>query len=520
MLRGQRKLLTAEVKMNIHNRFDVEVVRNGEIVQRAYAENIVLNQLWARLFSPAYYFSHIHFGTGTGSLDAGRTSLFTFLGAKAVGGTTVGHEHEAGWYSFRRPIQLSETEFVGSTITEVGIGYSATATNLVTHALLKDMNGNTISIQKTSTDIINIYATVFVHYNPAGYQGGAAKLCGPETSRSALSDSPYEYAPIALFLFLGGLVVPWDYLCIFTNGDPLKTSSTGTTPPANDASQARASVSRSYSVALKKITMTVNRVPAAAGNTGTGFFGAAISLLSQYTNHTFPAITVEFAKLGLSSSILGEAIGTGDGSTKDFSTVFPLVNPGSKIYLNGTEQVSGVSVDTGLPNKSNIGGYMKVLSYGNKPGADFTDIPFPGVTAKKGANSAAGQCVFENPFYSTYGINSVGYEFCGLSVSDDLETWITLFNPSQLEGTYTVPEAHRYRRYWKATGRDAGEFGGSVTLTPMTCTALDNYKNIHFDTAPTSGAVITADYSTDVVAKDANHVFDLKVEITLGEKVV
>jgi hypothetical protein len=41
--------------------------------------------------------------------------------------------------------------------------------------------------------------------------------------------------------------------------------------------------------------------------------------------------------------------------------------------------------------------------------------------------------------------------------------------------------------------------------------------NVHFDTPPVDGAVITADYNTESIAKDINHVFDLSVVITLGE---
>ena len=41
--------------------------------------------------------------------------------------------------------------------------------------------------------------------------------------------------------------------------------------------------------------------------------------------------------------------------------------------------------------------------------------------------------------------------------------------------------------------------------------------NIHFDVAPAAGAVITIDYTPDCIAKDENHVFDLTLELTLGE---
>lgn len=42
---------------------------------------------------------------------------------------------------------------------------------------------------------------------------------------------------------------------------------------------------------------------------------------------------------------------------------------------------------------------------------------------------------------------------------------------------------------------------------------------VEFDSAPASGAVITIDYDTECIAKDANHVFDISFEIILGEKV-
>jgi hypothetical protein len=55
-------------------------------------------------------------------------------------------------------------------------------------------------------------------------------------------------------------------------------------------------------------------------------------------------------------------------------------------------------------------------------------------------------------------------------------------------------------------------------LDTFLCTSFNDYKNIIFDTAPANGAVITADYDCEVIAKDANHVFDFSFEITLAEK--
>ena len=152
-------------KVNLHNRFDIEVIdgKTGEVKQRAEAYNIVLDQMYTRLCGGSSYFGNIHFGTGTGTPTASRTSLFTHLGTKtAVNEELIKAIPVSSW---KRKIVLNPEEFVGSTITEVGIAFGATATNLVTHAMLKDSEGNPISITKTDTDVITIYATVFVTFD-------------------------------------------------------------------------------------------------------------------------------------------------------------------------------------------------------------------------------------------------------------------------------------------------------------------------------------------------------------------
>ena len=156
-----------EQKVNIHNRFDVEVrdAKTGELKQKATGFNIVLDQMWTRLCGGSSYFVNIHFGTGGGTLSPSRTSLFTHLGTKtAADEEQVKALPVSRW---KRKIVLNPEEFVGSTITEVGIAFGSTASNLVTHAMLKDSEGNPISITKTDLDVVTIYATVFVTINNA-----------------------------------------------------------------------------------------------------------------------------------------------------------------------------------------------------------------------------------------------------------------------------------------------------------------------------------------------------------------
>jgi hypothetical protein len=144
--------------LNFHNRFDI--VKNGEWV--GYAENIILDQMWERLCAGESYFSHIQFGAGSGTPSADRTSLFNRLGSRtAVTEEIIKALPVSSW---KRKIVLNPEEFVGATITEVGIAFGSSSNNLVTHAMIKDSEGNSLSIYKTEVDLVEIYATVFIAF--------------------------------------------------------------------------------------------------------------------------------------------------------------------------------------------------------------------------------------------------------------------------------------------------------------------------------------------------------------------
>lgn len=147
--------------ITVHNKFEFEVVdvTTGEVKQKAVAYNTVLNALLTRLMNFNAFFTHIHIGSGTGTTDATRTSLFTFKGAKAATGYASSGKFPI--LSRTKTITLLPEEYNGITITEVGAAYGSNSSYLCTHALLKDSEGNQISIAKTSTDQITIYATIY-----------------------------------------------------------------------------------------------------------------------------------------------------------------------------------------------------------------------------------------------------------------------------------------------------------------------------------------------------------------------
>ena len=155
--------MNVKQKVNIHNRFDVHIdnIETGEH-REFVGYNIILDQMWTRLCGGSSYFGYIHFGTGTGTPTPERTSLFSHLGTKsAVTEETIKALPVSSW---KRKIVLNPEEFVGFKISEVGIAFDSGISSLVTHAMLKDSEGNAISITKKDTDVVTIYATVFITF--------------------------------------------------------------------------------------------------------------------------------------------------------------------------------------------------------------------------------------------------------------------------------------------------------------------------------------------------------------------
>ena len=102
--------------------------------QEYKAYNILLNQIYSRLCNFQPYFTHIHFGTGTGTFDdPARTSLYTYLGNRSA--VTEFQTASYPTSQWRRKITLLPEEYVGSEITEIGVAYGTSSSNLVTQRL-------------------------------------------------------------------------------------------------------------------------------------------------------------------------------------------------------------------------------------------------------------------------------------------------------------------------------------------------------------------------------------------------
>ena len=154
-------------KIRVHNFFvaTLENTITGEKKQYR-AENIVLDCYFKYLiydgYSTSSFVQSILVGTGTGTLDPSRTSLFQPLASHD--GVTEVEAVLTSANSMRRVLTTTFTETeANGTLTEVALGRR---NNLpVTHAFFTDSEQHPISIVKTNTDRLTLEATLYVEWD-------------------------------------------------------------------------------------------------------------------------------------------------------------------------------------------------------------------------------------------------------------------------------------------------------------------------------------------------------------------
>lgn len=489
--------LDVTLKSQIHNRFDVEVVdsRTHVVKQRAKAENVICQGLYDKLAASVQYFANIVYGSGTGTPASTDTALFHLEGTISLPTSSyITATTSVDWanrvFSCCRMGTINEQTANGKTLTELGIMNGV----LCTHAMLCDMNGNQISIVKTETDIINIYATIFVHW-------------GSDLESQGIHMQPENGSWRGFFGFLAGLYETYDeHANVLIGAQPV----TKPTLCRTDGTIKSSGLTKVWSNSNKTLTLTMTRLGASSYNLAGGI--RYMVLYSNYGGYgTYPYYPGMTLKTGYpwypGSDVVGEAIGTGDGTTKDFATKFD--NPSNaQIYVDGVLASDVVVEDVPL-NYTHMDTYFEGVQIVN-------GVIYPRTLPYSTNYDCTGiyqGYIHYNPFYAK-GIKTCyipgGYY---LDVSDDCVNWTTIWGShsgsSYYSTTLTVPEAHQNAKYWQFSL-------GTGAITTMTARDLTG-KNIHFTTAPASGAVITANYHTPTIAKDTNHVFDMTVTIQLGE---
>ncbi|WP_461369592.1 YncE family protein [Candidatus Darwinibacter acetoxidans] len=456
-------MIRVDAKANIRNRFDIECkdIRTGE-VQNYQAHNIILDQMWSRLVNFLTYFSYIRFGTGDGALNPARTSLFNDSGGKSA--TTVTRERALPTSSWMQQIVINPEEYVGHELTEVGVAYGSGSTDLVTHAFLEDSEGNPISIVKTDTMVVTIYATIFIELGElTDMYGGKFRWVMPLENNELINYlTGYASYPTQYFRVTGA-----------------REFHRGTT--ADDSHGQSSSITTANwikSAAAKKATTPVRRLGISDGN------GAirGIGLGSSDTAGTFRG-QLPIAGVFTGWNIEGEQIGIGDGEETAFNLAWnDAVGASVTVKVDDVaasptvnELVNYVGARLNTPTLAGVGygcafspdgAYLAVAHY-NSPYLTVIDTSDWSVIS--GTPTLAGNghsCAFSP-------------DGAYLAVGHYSSPYLTV-----IDGAYNTGATH----------------------------------NIIFDTPPAEGSIITADYTVSYVPKDVNHVLDLQVTIQYGEE--
>lgn len=491
--------MKVEVKCGIHNRFDIEVrdAVTGELKRTAYAENMILDRGFSRVLNFQSYFTYIHFGKGDGAITADRTTLFESLGYKTA--EVVERDYSLPTSKYVQKIQVNPDEFVGETFTEVGI--SETTTDINTHALIKDAEGNTLSLTKQPLEVLIIYATVFVTLNNA----------------NGVSFSVAENNRLLKYFLEGSAVTTYNsYISL--------GSSNINSPSFIGLEESFKGFVITRDVTKKEVYFS-NRFEIQDGNGNIREIGLYDILRSKITDIHPPV------------NVTGFKIGVGDGETKEFDFSPEASNIAIKIDNN-------IVTECDIINENYPGSEKKLsLSAFIDKSEDFTealiyDIPFISSVKTKLNNSSVFIKAMNTYEYAFKSLNSLknmvfwygaaytntsiasGQNQIKLMASSDGQSFSTLFTLRIDSASNTLKSAviNTDNLWFKI---ELTIKGSNASERQQYCCYLENPSPIKldFDNPPADGALITADFTVPYIPKSTNYILDIEFVLQFGEGV-
>lgn len=522
----------------IHNRFDFEVrdAKSGLIKQRARAYNIILDQFFTDIKCDAtrsnYITSKIAIGSGTGTPAVTDTALFSQIATLAATQIADVREYPTGYKQVQATIQA--TDYVGQTITEVGLVNGNG--KLVTKAMLKDSEGNQISIAKSASDVVVITATLYCTVTLSGF-GVNGKYPAAENNK------------LFELLFGSGVVTTFDLRGF---------------PQALSSSDALFSKFR-YGKAIASSNIV---------NSSAGRFDFSLTVLtSEGDDMLYPTFGVP--GLGAFSfpdhdvlplyAITGKTIGSGDGSTQDFNIGCPKIVEGSeKIYVDGVQMAKDADYEIDYESNcfNSVAHYPSCrysvfdpqVTFGNfaqltcssqyrydptlltsRPSSTNVNYPTSSISV-----SAALPVIFD--FETTARCNRLriasnltfSYTESTFKIqrSDNGTDWTDVtslvWDATNKWFTFDAAPARYWRLYpisgiWSVSIQSNNTIGVYPDDTPSgsqqtgTVLALGfTTPGLHFLTPPAAGKTITADYSIDVPYHTANNLLNLQFSIVFS----
>lgn len=317
-----------KTRLKIHNKYELELRdAEGNLKDKAYAYNVVTDTFWNNFFgnnasSGHYMFRYIGIGTGTGTPSASDTYFFKHLATAEAVLVSLTKEYPTTTMVQKATFGAS-TSMVG-TLTEVGFALGSGYSNCITHAMLQDAEGNTITIEKTDTDILIVTATLYV---------------------TITADESFDLVPANEFGFLSQLRS--NYINSNYTIGSLYLAACRMFPTTSHLHSAGFSSSSGGNATTRSRTLSTTRMPIASGQrSGIGTY------LNYLFVNQFGGTALPNAEFFPAYTLQAMNVGTGDGVTTEFTCPIPdFVEGTEKVIVDGVTLANGT--DYTVDNKGN-----------------------------------------------------------------------------------------------------------------------------------------------------------------------
>jgi len=527
--------MKTDIGCSMHNKYHLILTdsKTGAVKSEAVAYNIVCDQYYENLNmklvqSYQYTISDIAVGTGTGTPAVTDTGLFNMISRK---GFTRGPVLKLGQNQYSEEITATFTENeANGLLTEVGVWAWTDSYRhaLISHAMLTDSEGHTITIEKTNTDRLTVVCTLYLTITypqilePQPFCPGNRYLSVAAAESANIQSISYSDCPNFIRNFLGAADInsrnsmgyclsegTYTYGMEYNNAYDVNHS-VGVDETATNTGY-RLSGRRAESTALNLISTYQIK--------GLAYFLGNI----RFPNHTlFPPKELTLEK-------------TADGSTTDFNFGIPeLMQSPVSVYIDNVLQDPSTYTWYGKDYTINPQAWISqsgkyLVEHANITIKDWSGVKGPCPNQFWASNRLMdANAYFLYDFGSPYTVDTFKhtmYQYVYsntwfvLEYSDDKETWteaarITGTGASDFT-TQTVTFSPISARYWRT--RTNGfpsnySYGSDSPVFSIYVGAFDSPKpQLRFNTAPASGAIVRVVAKTEYPLKNSNWIIDQNI---------
>ena len=539
--------------LSFETNYNLKLVREDKLIQEINTHNVINMSRLLQYNRETGFISYLSIGQGTGTPKKTDTSLFkvlwdvtpSLLSEANIINRHYATEEDPNTYleiigKFKVP---ATSQYVG-TITELGIGYN---TQLLTHALIRNAEGNPISINKTDIDVLFIEITLKIFFKESEYI---------KIQKNCLDVYSVVFRPqyrINLRDMLSGVEVLWNTYNVIEG----KTQSSLSEYMAHQLLQigcttyiGDCSITNEGKLSINNLRLG-NNFDNGAQNFIMGLRIGKIFIIEFPNENIFPRYEIKNIK-----------VGTGDGVKKEFECPMNYFIPETdKIYINGVLQnrntdytLDPYNNNQGVPelmacNKAKITGGIS----SNYITANIFNVIKNNAYVSSSSTSDALSPVIHridnaHPLYIDMQKETrVNYLQlgCAKNIMSSYNVNATLYAADTPDGEYTevctinkdaytpIPNDNYgifmkfptiNKRYFKVTTTNNEyaltnnfSYDMSLVLLSKGVNFLLGYigEGIKFTNPPAEGDVITMEASTDLPMKNNNFVFDVNMEIQL-----